>query len=78
MRDGLQGGARVVVVNIQKFPSIKRLAESDPMLARLLLNKRVAFVIDEVHRTQNGTLHDATPMSSTNGAQSGRRAANAT
>ena len=60
LRDGLQDGVRVVVVNIQKFPSIKHLAEADPDLARLLLDKRVAFIIDEVHRTQNGILHDAT------------------
>lgn len=60
LRDSLQNGVRVVVVNIQKFPSIKRLAEADPALAKLLLDKRVAFVIDEVHRTQNGILHDAT------------------
>jgi type I restriction enzyme R subunit len=60
LRDSLQDGVRVVVVNIQKFPSIKRLAEADPTLAKLLLDKRVAFVIDEVHRTQNGILHDAT------------------
>lgn len=60
LRDGLQQGARVVVVNIQKFPSIRQLAQSDPALAKLLTAKRVAFVIDEVHRTQNGILHDAT------------------
>lgn len=60
LRDSLQGGVRVVVVNIQKFPSIKRLADADPALARLLADKRVAFVVDEVHRTQNGVLHDAT------------------
>ena len=60
LRDSLQDGVRVVVVNIQKFPSIKRLAEADPDLARLLRDKRVAFIIDEVHRTQNGILHDAT------------------
>ena len=60
LRDGLQNGARVVVVNIQKFPSIQRLASDDPALAKLLASKRVAFVVDEVHRTQNGVLHDAT------------------
>jgi len=60
LRDGLQSGVRVVVVNIQKFPSIRKLAEADPALAKLLATKRVAFVIDEVHRTQNGILHDAT------------------
>jgi type I restriction enzyme R subunit len=60
LRDGLQNGARVVVVNIQKFPSIKRLAEEDAALAKLLCGKRVAFIIDEVHRSQGGILHDAT------------------
>lgn len=60
LREGLEGGARVVVVNIQKFPSIKRVTEDEPKLAELLKSKRVAFVIDEVHRSQNGVLHDAT------------------
>lgn len=60
LRDGLQNGMRVVVVNIQKFPSIKRLAEADPALSKLLADKRVAFVIDEVHRSQSGDLHDCT------------------
>jgi type I restriction enzyme R subunit len=60
LRDGLQSGVRVVVVNIQKFPSIQRLAVADPTLSNMLANKRVAFVIDEVHRSQNGVLHDAT------------------
>lgn len=60
LRDSLQSGVRVVVVNIQKFPSINRLTQADPLLAGLLRAKRVAFIIDEVHRTQNGILHDAT------------------
>jgi type I restriction enzyme R subunit len=60
LRDGLQNGVRVVVVNIQKFPSIQRLAVADPTLSKMLADKRVAFVIDEVHRSQNGVLHDAT------------------
>jgi type I restriction enzyme R subunit len=59
LRDALEGGKRVVVVNIQKFPSMKRVASDDPKLAELLLSKRVAFVIDEVHRSQGGVLHDA-------------------
>lgn len=58
--DSLQDGARVVVVNIQKFPSIKRLAQDDAALSKLLTGKRVAFIIDEVHRSQGGILHDAT------------------
>lgn len=60
LRQALDGGARVVVVNIQKFPSVQRLAKDDPLLSKVLESKRVAFIIDEVHRTQNGVLHDAT------------------
>ena len=60
LRDGLQQGARVVVVNIQKFPSIKRLAQEDAALSKLFSSKRVAFIIDEVHRSQSGDLHDVT------------------
>jgi len=60
LKHALEGGARVVVVNIQKFPSIQRLAQDDPELSKMLESKRVAFIIDEVHRTQNGVLHDAT------------------
>ena len=50
----------VVVVNVQEFPSIQRLAVADPTLSKMLADKRVAFVIEEVHRSQNGVLHDAT------------------
>lgn len=59
LRAALEGRSRVVVVNIQKFPSMKRVAADDPKLAELMRSKRVAFVIDEVHRSQNGVLHDA-------------------
>ena len=60
LRSALVGGTRVVVVNIHKFPSVQRLAKDDPALNELLQRKRVAFVIDEVHRSQSGVLHDAT------------------
>ena len=60
LRTALMGGTRVVVVNIHKFPSVQRLAKEDPDLNQLLQAKRVAFVIDEVHRSQNGVLHEAT------------------
>jgi len=42
LRDGLQNGVRVVVVNIQKFPSIQRLAVVDPVLSKMLANSRQA------------------------------------
>lgn len=60
LREALELGARVVVVNIQKFPSMRKLSAEDPELGALLKNKRVAMIIDEVHRSQNGVLHDDT------------------
>ncbi|WP_322021747.1 MULTISPECIES: type I restriction enzyme subunit R domain-containing protein [unclassified Burkholderia] len=59
LRLALIGRTRVVVVNVHKFPSLQRLAGEDPELAELLLRMRVAFVIDEVHRSQSGVLHNA-------------------
>lgn len=53
-------GKKIVVVNIQKFPSLMREAERDSDFAALLKSKRVAFVIDEAHRSQNGEYHETT------------------
>jgi len=70
LRDSLQNGMRVVVVNIQKFPSFKRLAKLT-RTGQVLSDKRVAFVIDDVRRTLDGVC--TTPhRDSTNGARSGR------
>lgn len=54
------GQSRIVVVNIQKFASLSKLANDDPKLSALLKSKRVAVLIDEVHRSQSGVMHDAT------------------
>ena len=54
------GHSRIVVVNIQKFASLSRLASEDAKLSALLRSKRVAVLIDEVHRSQSGVMHDAT------------------
>lgn len=56
------GTARVIVVNIQKFPSIVKHLDA-PENARLKTDfgsKRVAFIIDEIHRSQSGSYHDST------------------
>jgi len=60
LRSAVEGGSRVVVVNIQKFASLTQLANQDAKLAALLKSKRVAVLIDEVHRSQSGVMHDAT------------------
>lgn len=54
------GNNRIVVVNIQKFASLSKLANDDEKLSALLRSKRVAVLIDEVHRSQSGVMHDAT------------------
>lgn len=54
------GQSRIVVVNIQKFASLSKLANDDPNLSALLKSKRVAVLIDEVHRSQGGVMHDNT------------------
>jgi len=60
LKTNLANGTRVVVVNIQKFPALDKFLNTDQELENLLSSKRVAFLIDEVHRSQNGELHDAT------------------
>lgn len=60
LRSALLGSDKIVVVNIQKFPSLMREAEADPKFAGILASKRVAFIIDEAHRSQNGEYHETT------------------
>jgi type I restriction enzyme, R subunit len=60
LREAVDGTTRIVVVNIQKFASLQKLAAQDPQLDALLRSKRVAVLIDEVHRSQSGAMHDAT------------------
>jgi len=45
---------RIIIVNIQKFPFLKDMAEARK---KLLKNKRVAFIIDEIHRSNSGKQH---------------------
>lgn len=51
----------VIIVNIQKLPSIvKHLNEpKNKNFQEQMASKRVAFLIDEIHRSQTGVYHDA-------------------
>lgn len=51
----------VIIVNIQKLPSIvKHLNQAgNSKFQKQMANKRVAFLIDEIHRSQTGVYHDA-------------------
>lgn len=46
---------RVIIVNIQKFPSIKDDLNAEEM--KSLKDKRIAFLIDEIHRSNDGVQH---------------------
>lgn len=45
-------GTRLIIVNIQKFPHINEIL--NPRELDLLKNKRTAFLIDEIHRSNTG------------------------
>lgn len=46
---------RIIIVNIQKFPFLKDMLGDSEM--SLLKDKRIAFLIDEVHRSNSGNQH---------------------
>ncbi len=46
---------RIVVVNLQKFGTIKDVLDEE--VVEKLASMRIAFLIDEVHRSQKGTHH---------------------
>lgn len=46
---------RIIIVNIQKFPFLKDMLGKGEMA--LLKDKRIAFLIDEIHRSNSGAQH---------------------
>lgn len=48
---------RVVIVNIQKFNFIKDFLEKEKQ--DYMKENRIAFIIDEVHRSNSGSMHDS-------------------
>jgi len=50
--DALRSDTRIVIVNIQKFSTIKEILE--PEVVTKLASLRVAFLIDEIHRSNSG------------------------
>lgn len=48
--------ARIIIVNIQKFPFLKDILTEEDM--KLLSEKRIAFLIDEIHRSNSGKQHN--------------------
>ena len=50
--EALKSDTRIVIVNIQKFSTIKEILE--PEVVAKLATLRVAFLIDEIHRSNSG------------------------
>ena len=54
--EALKTDKRIVVVNLQKFNSIREFLDTE--VIRELANMRIAFLIDEIHRSNSGTQHE--------------------
>lgn len=54
--EALSSDTRIVIVNIQKFASIKEILTSD--VVDKLATLRIAFLIDEIHRSNSGAQHE--------------------
>ena len=54
--DALQSDTRIVVVNLQKFSRVNEALTPD--LIERLATLRVAFLIDEIHRSNSGEQHE--------------------
>src|SRR5690606_7668124 len=54
--DALSSDKRIVVVNLQKFGSVNTIL--DDSVVKNLANLRIAFLIDEIHRSNSGAQHE--------------------
>jgi len=54
--DALVNGKKIIIVNIQKFQTIKDILSSN--LLDKLQYQRNAFIIDEIHRSNSGSQHE--------------------
>jgi len=55
-KQALESDTRIVVVNLQKFNTVKDILE--PELVKSLASLRIAFLIDEIHRSNSGSQHE--------------------
>ncbi len=54
--EALSSSKRIVVVNIQKFMSVKNILDKEGL--EKLAQLRIAFLIDEIHRSNTGLQHE--------------------
>jgi type I restriction enzyme, R subunit len=55
-QEALASNIRIVIVNLQKFGSIKEILDNDVM--EKLAKMRIVFLIDEIHRSNSGEQHE--------------------
>ncbi|MEM6814266.1 MAG: DEAD/DEAH box helicase family protein [Bacteroidota bacterium] len=57
--EALESKVRIVVVNLQKFNSIREaLDKNNPQVSKKLAKMRIAFLIDEIHRSHSNIQHE--------------------
>jgi type I restriction enzyme R subunit len=54
--EALKSNTRIVIVNLQKFGTVKQILTPDVL--EKLSKLRIAFLIDEIHRSNTGSHHD--------------------
>lgn len=55
-KEALASDTRLVIVNLQKFGSIRDMLDGEVM--KKLANMRIVFLIDEIHRSNSGNQHE--------------------
>ncbi len=55
-QEALASDTRLVIVNLQKFGSVREMLDEDVL--QKLANMRIVFLIDEIHRSNSGDQHE--------------------
>jgi type I restriction enzyme, R subunit len=55
-QEALASDTRLVIVNLQKFGAVREMLDADVL--KKLANMRIAFLIDEIHRSNSGDQHE--------------------
>lgn len=55
-QEALTADKRLVIINLQKFQDVRKILDADTL--QKLANLRIAFLIDEIHRSNSGSQHE--------------------
>lgn len=55
-QEALASDTRLVIVNLQKFGAVREMLDAEVL--KKLANMRIAFLIDEIHRSNSGDQHE--------------------